>query len=98
MPVRAHSELDQIKSGNLGSFKPKTIAQLGLIASGGLLGIEFTFHAVHLLGAQGHAVEHGFAGHPIVALLVVRRNASLIDPVKIELVPRHSSHPRMVWI
>src|SRR5579863_2349286 len=93
MTIRAHAQLDQIKSWRLRALEPKGIAQLRLIPSRRDVGLELALHAVNLRRAHRHMVEHRLARHAEIRVGVVRRNAALIHPEELQLVPRHARPP-----
>jgi hypothetical protein len=56
---------------------------------------ELAFHAMHILRGNRHLTQKQIAADAVVRFRVVGRNAALIHPVELQLVPRHSSEKRL---
>ena len=96
--VRAHAQGDEVEAWGLGSLQAEAVAQLGLVAGGGGLGVKLSLDTVNLLWLEGHVVQHGLAGHAVVAVGVVRGYATLVHPVEIQVFPRHAAAPGLIGV
>ena len=96
--VVAHAEEDEIEGGGFGAFELEGVADGGLVAGGGDFGVELAFHAEDLVGGEWDFGEHGFVGHAVVGFGVVGRDAALVDPVEVELVPWDWFEEWLGWI
>ena len=85
--VVAHAEEDEVEGRGFGAFELEGVANGGLVAGGGDLGVELAFHAEDVIGGERDFGEHGFAGHAVVGVGMVGGDAALVDPVEVELVP-----------
>jgi len=58
-----------------------------VIIGGSLRRREFALDAEDVSGGDGDGIEEGFAGHAVVALLIVRRDATLIAEGDLDAIP-----------
>ena len=98
VPVVAHAQGDQVKARALGAFQAEAVAQLGLIARCGDMGVQFALHAVNLLRLERDMIEESFAGHAVVAVRGIGRNGALIHPVEVKVFPGHAGPPGLVGV
>src|SRR5271154_2991443 len=95
MPVVAHSQRQYVESWSLRAFKAELSSDRALVASRCRIGLQLAFNAKDLLRLQRNLAEHRLARHAVVAVRMVRWNAAFINPVKLDLLPRHGLQERV---
>ena len=92
MAVRPHAEKDQVQAWPLARRGTENARQLFRIFACRLVPVgSFCRHPVEVLRRQRRSFQHGVANHAVIALRVVRRDATLIHLEQMNIRPLHAA-------
>ena len=92
MAVRPHAEKDQVQAWPLARRGTENARQLFRVLACRLVPVgPFCRHPVEVLRRQRRSFQHGAADHAVIALRVVRRDATLIHLEQMNIRPLHAA-------
>ena len=85
--IRAHAQGHHIKDRHFRAFQAKALADIKFISGRSLFRLELPANAKDLAFAQGNFVQQRLTGHAVIAVRVIGRHTTFVDPIELQVFP-----------